>query len=69
MPKPKKMSRREDVDGSASRGTRDYEVDEETASEALLQSMTTRGRKSEEQDAAKYDPFTDEDGDLHVVPT
>jgi len=67
MPKSKKMLRRED--GSASRGTRDYEVDDETTSEALLQSMTERGRKTEEQDAAKDDPFTDEDGDLHVVPT
>lgn len=66
MPKPKRMSRRED--GSASRGTRDYDTDD-SASEALLESMTASGRKAEERNASNDDPFTDEDGDRHVVPT
>jgi len=65
MPRSKKMARRED--GSAKRGTRDYDVDE--TSEALLETMTERGRKAEDRDAANDNPFTDADGDLHVVPT
>lgn len=56
MPRPKKMSRREDE-----------AIDE--ASEALLDSMTEQGRRAEKKAASSDSPFFDEDGDLLVVPT
>ena len=55
MPKPKRMARREEAN--------------DEASEALLDSMTVKGNQIEKKDAHNDDPFTDEDGDLHVVPT
>jgi len=55
MPKPKKMARREDIS--------------DDASEALLDSMTADGDRKEKRDYNNDDPFVDEDGDLHVVPT
>jgi hypothetical protein len=39
------------------------------ASEALLDSMTADGDRKEKRDTRNDDPFVDEDGDLHVVPT
>jgi len=55
MPRSKKMARREE------------ETNE--ASEALLDSMTEKGDQKEAKDSRDDDPFTDEDGDLRVVPT
>jgi len=56
MPRAKKMSRKqESIDA---------------ASEALLGELTDIGDAREEREAKKNDdPFTDEDGDLKVVPT
>ena len=55
MPKSKRMARREKPN--------------DDASEALLDSMTADGDRKEKRDARNDDPFVDEDGDLHVVPT
>jgi len=55
MPKPKKMARREDIS--------------DDASEALLDSMTADGDRKEKRDYNNDDPFMDDEGDLHVVPT
>ncbi len=55
MPKSKRMARREETP--------------DEASEALLDSMTEKGNQKEKKDFNNDDPFVDEDGDLHVVPT
>ena len=55
MPKPKRMARREEAS--------------DEASEVLLDSMIADGDRKEKKDYNNDDPFLDEDGDLHVVPT
>lgn len=55
MPRSKRMARKEEVT--------------DDASEALLDSMTTKGDKKEKRDSRNDDPFVDEDGDLYVLPT
>jgi hypothetical protein len=55
MPRPKRMDRKQE------------EIDR--ASEALLEDLVEKGAKKEEREAKNDDPFTDDDGDLKVVPT
>ena len=42
---------------------------EDEASETLLDSITDRANRRAKKDAKNNDPFMDEDGDLHVIPT